>query len=747
MRECTAALFVFAAAVAAIVAVTWPWALHFNGEFLSHWDPPFHAWKLEFMARRILAGDVFMASGNTNMLYPHSGALYFEALQWPMALFAAPFFGLTALPSEVIYHVTLLFFWALSAPCMFFLLRQLDCRLAPSCAGAIVFCILPWRISYMVEFQMEMVFALPIFFAFIIRFFKTPNICDAVLVAFSWWLLAVSELYEAVFAAMAAAIIAGVLISRAPEALIMRRFWFGAVAAGLVGGSLVCILLLPYSTLHSAGQVMRPMDEIAKHAVQPFSMFLPFGRFAFWTLNADHDEFSLYPTIPMSLLSLFGAAWWFARCTAHRRSRPFVFTLATLAFVSGLLFYGIAALIQFHAIVPTRHVLHKLKYASQFFLFAPLAYALFGGECESRRATFLKALFAVAVFFLLLSFGSTISFGAGRLAEVSYPNYIYLYCYKKLLPFLSGFRVVSRFDVFVLFFLVCVSTVTLDALVRRLNGRTAAIVEFAAATALVLSVAFEAIPPRALVANYVKIDDQRRSPAIARLVERYPDVTIAALPCGPRRIEGMRMFTMIKGDWPYIYAWGGFFPNYSKHLMRLLMSLDAEESHAELSRLYPPCLVIVDCSIRVRKKSPISQRYLDDGNARFVDFGKFCRDFADEVDGDERFSIFRLRPQPPTARASKIFRSDIARSRPHLRCAVSARPGAAVAFTLNGNGIGIADASPDGVADFSIQIPAKALTEAPFNEIAACAADGTPVSFAEFSLSSSEKSLAADGFF
>ena len=51
-------LLVFIAAIGAILLLTWPWARHFNGEFLAHWDPPFHAWKLEFMARNILRGDL-----------------------------------------------------------------------------------------------------------------------------------------------------------------------------------------------------------------------------------------------------------------------------------------------------------------------------------------------------------------------------------------------------------------------------------------------------------------------------------------------------------------------------------------------------------------------------------------------------------------------------------------------------------------------------------------------------------------
>ena len=121
----------FLAAAALVVAVTWPWALHWRGEFLDHWDPPFHAWKLEFMARRILAGDVLLSSGNTNMLYPYSGTLYYEALQYPPALFAALLLGCTAMPPELVYHVTLLVFWALSAPCMYFLLRTLACHMWP----------------------------------------------------------------------------------------------------------------------------------------------------------------------------------------------------------------------------------------------------------------------------------------------------------------------------------------------------------------------------------------------------------------------------------------------------------------------------------------------------------------------------------------------------------------------------------------------------------------------------------------
>ena len=103
-----AALFLAAAAL--VVAVTWPWALHWRGEFLEHWDPPFHAWKLEFMARRILAGDVLLSMPFLVALFGKYTAIAYKpdsAAQKPEKLYREK--GLMAL--------TLLFVAALLVGC------------------------------------------------------------------------------------------------------------------------------------------------------------------------------------------------------------------------------------------------------------------------------------------------------------------------------------------------------------------------------------------------------------------------------------------------------------------------------------------------------------------------------------------------------------------------------------------------------------------------------------------------------
>ena len=153
------------------------------------------------------------------------------------------------MPPTLIYHVTLLVFWALSAPCMYFMLRQLDCRRLPSLVGAILFCIIPHRMSYMVEFQMELIFPLPLFYAFIIRFFKYNRPLDALLVAVSCWFFAVTELYEAFFAVMTVPFIVASFFSQNLGQLKTRRFWLAAAVAIMAGLALCFVLLPPYTAM------------------------------------------------------------------------------------------------------------------------------------------------------------------------------------------------------------------------------------------------------------------------------------------------------------------------------------------------------------------------------------------------------------------------------------------------------------------------------------------------------------------
>ena len=135
---------VFLLMLVAVLGMTWPWLQTFSNAMLNHWDPPFHAWKLEYVARAILNGHLLPPDGNTNMYYPYSGTLYYEALHWPQALLAAPLFGWLNLNPVLVYHVILVLFWALTGVCTWMLMLALGSTRRSALLGALVH---GWRSS------------------------------------------------------------------------------------------------------------------------------------------------------------------------------------------------------------------------------------------------------------------------------------------------------------------------------------------------------------------------------------------------------------------------------------------------------------------------------------------------------------------------------------------------------------------------------------------------------------------------
>lgn len=737
-----AMLFSFVMAVVLILAITCPWFLHFQGEFLDHWDPPFHAWKLEFIAKRILAGDWFVQTTNTNMLYPYSGTFYYEALQWPPALFAAALFKFTTMPSELIYHVTLIVFWALSAPCMYYLLRQLNCNIIPSIIGALIFCILPHRISYMVEFQMEMIFVMPLFFAFVLRFLCKPTIVRGLLVSFSLWLFAVTELYQAIFVVIATPFLALAFLTKTPKILKTKQFWMSAAFAGVFGIALLFVMLAPYLQQHSEGAVMRPLAEIRQHSAQPFSFLVPFGRFFLWHFPVKVDEFSMYPTIPILILFTLAGIYWMVNVYRNKSQSQFVFISSIVFLLSFLSFLVLCLIIQFTNIPFKKICWYAVTAFSFLSIIGSFILSIFHLKNESHRVTFIKGLLFACVLFYFLSLGPLISLGFDRSVEFSFSNWVYLICYRKILPFLSGFRVVSRFGVLVLFCMIIVATVFCDIIYPRLFKNKRRVLYICLLFVIIVGVILEAIPNKKTVTRYIKVDNPRQSPAIARFIEEHPICTLAICPSGPRRIEGPRMFSLLKGDWPYIYAWGGYFPTYSTELASEINSYNPQKIHFELSKFFPPAILMLDKA----ELKPVKRAFRDNEelktwfipNTCVLDYERIYSSIADKIDSDDRFTIFKLKPYPPQAEVTKIFRSDVAKMNPFLSCSVISSPDTPIEIKFNDKHIETINTNAEGLALIKMEVPLKQLEKASFNTFTVNSYGTNLVSVLNFSLTSED---------
>jgi hypothetical protein len=175
------------------------------------------------------------------------------------------------------------------------------------------------------------------------------------------------------------------------------------------------------------------------------------------------------------------------------------------------------------------------------------------------------------------------------------------------------------------------------------------------------------------------------------------------MPMGPRRLEGDRMFTLLKGDWPYVYAWGGFFPDWAVRVQELATLFDVQGFRHELAKLFPEALLVADASAAVRT-DPVEGglppawvvRVTEPGRLALVDWEKVWAEIATLRDRDKRFLLFDLKPEPPAPEVEKIFRSDVARMNPVVRAVVEAAPSAAVSVTLNGSAIPLSMANPAG---------------------------------------------------
>ena len=342
---------------------------------------------------------------------------------------------------------------------------------------------------------------------------------------------------------------------------------------------------------------------------------------------------------------------------------------------------------------------------------------------------------AAGVFFLL-SFGPKLTLGDRMHLVAKTTNPVYMLCHD-CLPFLSAFRVVSRFGVIALFAALCTAAVSLDRLLAA-RPRLPPGAKAALCALLLAAVSVEAVPSRRQITSYVPIVDQRASPAIARLVAEHPVRTIAAVPMGPRRLEGDRMFTMLKGDFPYVYAWGGFFPEWSMNLQGLATRFDADGFRHELAKLFPEALLVVDtaCAVRI---DPIDRelppgtilRETEPGRLALVDWEKVYAGVATLRDRDGRFLLFDLVPDPPAPEVGKLFRSDVARGNPVVCAEIAAEPGARVAATLNGapaaSGLGPGEAvfelSPDLL---------RRLEKAAPNSLVFRSEDGSPIAVRAF---------------
>ena len=148
-------------------------------------DPRLFSWVMISVFRNLFARPDLLLHGSG--FYPYGLSLTFaEPLVTP-ALVAGPLFWWTGNP-YLAYNVTLLLFWAASGWAMYAVTYWITRRHGAAAVAMLVFTLAPPRIEYAVEFQMEIMFGLPLSVYALVRYLETQRL--RYLVAFLVGLLA-----------------------------------------------------------------------------------------------------------------------------------------------------------------------------------------------------------------------------------------------------------------------------------------------------------------------------------------------------------------------------------------------------------------------------------------------------------------------------------------------------------------------------------------------------------------------------
>jgi hypothetical protein len=181
---------------------TYPLIREPGGLLPDHHDPRVFSWVMATNAERLFSEPMTLYHGN--VLYPHGSTVTYSEPLFVPGIVYTPVYLATRNP-VLAYNLTLLAFWALSGWALFVLAYSLTRSQGAALVAALAFTLCPYRIEYYLEFQMHLVFGIPLAFYGLHRFLVTQKWRPLWIAAAGFLLTALSTLYYAIILALALA--------------------------------------------------------------------------------------------------------------------------------------------------------------------------------------------------------------------------------------------------------------------------------------------------------------------------------------------------------------------------------------------------------------------------------------------------------------------------------------------------------------------------------------------------------------
>ena len=589
-KKCIFEAFVLfcALALAILYSVKSWWRFFFIG-LAEHWDPKLMGEWMAWNAHNILNGHFLLPNYHANFFYPHSYTLAFSELLWPESFLYALFYTLTG-NLFFSFNATMLSFWAFSGIALFALLRMLDISPLVSALGSLIYCLMPYRMPYYVEFNMVLVFIFPLMLLVLVRWLKEPSYKNALWFCFGFFISATSCLYYTIMAIIIMVFVSLAFLASDRTLLRNRKFYHSGGL--LVFGTLAisCIYLYPYALLRIQGGYQRSTADYLKYFAQPMQ-YLDTGCAAFlnW-IKIPAPRFTetfLFPGTVLSILTLVFLVYrivvFYKQYNSLRKATRYV---AILIFLLWAIFWSVVLLHTYLGRVVWLQWFDPYLYHIAFLLIFLYIIKLFFLEgTERMQGVFLGGLSAAAILCFFISFGPFISVGPDdhRVVLARGP-FLDLASWN---PLFSAVRSLTRFSVVILTYLIVAGCCVLNQLVQK-NRKVLWVFPV-----LIVILVYEA---RHMINYKFENCSLTVNSNVIKKAQNLPgEYVLFQLPIAIRNAEANIVMATI-GKFPLLVdGWSGFEPDYYRRLFvweEGTWGVDKITTWAD--QIWPPVYLIID---------------------------------------------------------------------------------------------------------------------------------------------------------
>lgn len=651
IRRTVEMLLLFVLLAVVILYCVRPWRAYFFTGLADHWDPRLMGQWMAWNAHNILRGHILRPDYHANFLYPHAYTLAFSELLWPESFVYA---ALYAVSKNLFlgFNASMLFFWALSGLTMYALLRELDVCRAVSYLGAFVFCLLPYRMRYYVEFNMVLVFVIPLLLWLWIRWLRQPDIKNALWFVAGFWLAATSCLYFTFMSVIILCFVFAAFMANHHNLFFARNFWLSlaTIVGGVAGVS--GVYLYPYALLRIHGGYARTAVDYLKHHAQAMhyldthcaALIYPL----FTTPRTRTAETYLFPGTVLGILALIFLAARLLRFVRRAQSRRLTENLlAGAKFILWAVFWTTIGVHAFYGRVAWLALFDRWLYTVSFALIALYGLGVFRIHDDNRNELFLAGLGAAAVFCFFVSLGPliTVAPDAVRL-DVARGPFADIAAW---VPLFGAVRGLTRFAIVILIYLLVAGCITLSRLVRRYQRL---IWLFPLLLSLLV---YEASMMKYRYTNYSYIVRSR----IVRKIQQLPqESVIFQLPAAVRTVDATIAMDTI-GNFPLLVnGYSGFTPpDYQRLFFWEKTGWQLDKITRWLSQIWPPVYLVLDKQAKY---------WLSKGWHEPFPEEKLAKDWQ-LLDQDDLYALYALRSRKMTTTSIvRRVRFDMLRKHPVL---------------------------------------------------------------------------------